>query len=321
MYNIPMDIFGQSSVNAPEFPDNLTWLNSKPLTIGKLTGKAVLIDFWTYSCINCQRTLPYLKKWWDKYSQSGLVIIGVHSPEFEFEKSEKNVQAALKKYGVTWPVVLDNDMQIWNSYGNHYWPAKYLIDHQGQIIYTHFGEGNYIETEMQIQSALKDAGFKIDEKMISGSEGSSFGSGQTPELYFGSARGSVENIPQDISLQPDQIYTIGKWRQEKEFLQHGRITDDLDDLIILNYTAKDVYLVMESEDGQPAKVYLTLDGVGLNSNNAGEDVKFDEKDRSYVEVKFSTLYHLVSTPTFGDHTLRLSTTSDRLRCFAFTFGS
>lgn len=313
--------FVAPSVNAPGFPSNLTWLNSKTLTMEELKGRVVLIDFWTYSCINCQRTLPYLKKWWDKYSDSGLVIIGVHFPEFGFEKDLKNVKEALKKYDVDWPIVLDNDMQVWQSYANHYWPAKYLINHQGKIIYTHFGEGNYIETELKIQSALKDAGFKVSDQMVSGSEQSFFESGQTPELYLGSLRGRVENIPTDISIQPDQIYSLGKWKQEKEYLQHARETNDLDDLIILSYKAKGVYLVMESEDGLPLKVYITLDGVGLSSENAGKDVEFDKEGRSFVEVRFSTLYNLISTQTFGGHTLRLSTLSDKLRLFAFTFGS
>lgn len=309
------------TVNAPEFPEKLTWLNTDPLTMGKLSGKVVLIDFWTYSCINCQRTLPYLKKWWDKYSKSGLVLIGVHSPEFEFEKALNNVKEALEKYEVNWPVVLDSEMEIWKSYANHYWPAKYLINHQGKIIYTHFGEGNYIETELKIQSALKEAGFKVAEQLTGGSEQTNFASGQTPETYLGSTRGHVINIPQDISIQPDEVYTLGKWDQQAEYIQHARVTSDLDDLLILSYKAKDVFLVMESDGGMQSKVYVTLDGVGLSENNAGRDIKFDEQGRSYVGVKFSTLYHLVSTPTFGDHILRISTTSDKLRCFAFTFGS
>ena len=145
---------GFGGTQAPDFPDDLKWLNSSPLKLSKLKGKVVLVDFWTYSCINCQRTLPYLKTWWQKYQDKGLVIIGVHTPEFEFEKELKNVKEALKKYDVTWPVVLDNDYLIWNSFANHYWPAKYLIDHQGKIIYTHFGEGNYQETELEIQKEI-----------------------------------------------------------------------------------------------------------------------------------------------------------------------
>ncbi len=320
-----MDIFGSSGVNAPEFPSKLIWLNLPSdlvgLRIADLRGRVVLVDFWTYSCINCQRTLPFLKKWWEKYQDSGLVIIGVHSPEFGFEKDPENVKQALKKYEVSWPTVLDNDMKIWNSFANHYWPAKYLIDHKGKIIFTHFGEGNYIETELKTQEALREAGFEVDGKLSSGSQGVALEVGQTPELYFGSLRGGVENIPQDISLKQDQIYSIGKWKQEDEFLQHSRVTDDLDDLVILQYIAKNVYLVMGSEDGRSLKVYVTLDGVGLSGENAGSDIQFDSESRSFVEVKFATLYNLVSTPSFGDHTLRLSTLSDKLSLFAFTFGS
>lgn len=318
-----------ANVNAPDFPFDyasgkpLVWLNSKPLTLKQLEGKIVLIDFWTYSCINCQRTLPYLQKWWEKYIKLGLVIIGVHSPEFDFEKKVENVKEALKKYEVDWPVVLDNEMQIWQSYANHFWPAKYLIDHKGKIIYTHFGEGNYIETEIKIQEALKEAGFKVPDKLVSGEEKSFFGYSQTPELYFGSFRGRVEKLDMDrpsLGLTLDQIYVIGKWQQEKEFLQHSRETKDLDDLVILSYKAKDVLLVMESEDQKPIKVYITFDGVGLNKEMAGKDIQFDKDARSFVEVTFSTLYNLISAKNFGDHVLRLSTTSDKLRLFAFTFG-
>ncbi len=311
------------SIKAPEFP-KLTWLNSKALNLDDLAGRVVLVDFWTYSCINCQRTLPYLKTWWDKYSNNGLVIIGVHTPEFEFEKNLENVKKALEKYEVSYPVALDNDYLVWNSYANHYWPAKYLIDSSGKIIYTHFGEGNYQETELQIQQALQNAGFKISDKLVGslGEEGLSFE--QTPELYFGSARAVIKDVPTGSfasQLEVDQIYKTGDWKQENEFLEHSGETKDLDDLIILKYKAKTLYLVMESTAHEPIKVYLTLDGVGLKDNGAGRDVKFDSEDRSYVEVQFSTLYNLIEKQTFGEHILRLSTTSKDLRLFAFTFGS
>jgi thiol-disulfide isomerase/thioredoxin len=315
-----MDLFDKSGVRAPEFPSGLTWLNSDPLSLEHLKGKVVLVDFWTYSCINCQRTLPYLNQWHEKYSDSGLVIIGVHSPEFDFEKDEKNVKEALKKYDVNWPVVMDSDMKIWGSYGNNYWPAKYLINHEGKIIFTHFGEGNYVETELKIQDALREAGFKVPARIGSGEE-LKFQTGQTPELYFGSFRGNIINIPQDIAIKPNQIYTIGEWKLEPEYIQHARVTNELDDLVVLSYTAKDVFLVMSTESDEQIKVYVTLDGVGLNDSNMGRDVKLDEAGRSYILVKFSTLYHIISTLNFGDHVLRLSTTSDKLRLHAFTFGS
>jgi len=315
-----MDLFDKAGVRAPEFPNGLTWLNSDPLSLEHLKGKVILVDFWTYSCINCQRTLPHLSQWHETYKDSGLVIIGVHSPEFGFEKDEKNVKEALEKYEVNWPVVMDNDMKIWGSYGNNYWPAKYLIDHNGKIIFTHFGEGNYVETELKIQDALREAGFKVPSRIGSGEE-LKFQTGQTPELYFGSLRGNVINIPQDIAINTDQIYTIGEWKLETEYMQHARVTNELDDLVVLSYTAKDVFLVMSTEDGDQIKVYVTLDGVGLNDSNMGRDIKLDEAGRSYILVKFSTLYHIISTLNFGDHVLRLSTTSDKLRLHAFTFGS
>lgn len=330
-------------VNAPDFPEGLKWFNSPHLTLKELRSKVVLIDFWTYSCINCQRTIPVLRQWWEKYGQSpssskdhGLVVIGVHSPEFEFEKEPKNVQAAIKKYGVNWPVVLDNDHQIWNSYANHYWPAEYLLNASGKIVYIHFGEGNYLETELEIQRALRDAGFKFSEKLssqLSPEAGGQFG--QTPELYCGYLRGVLGNgtgYTKDIDFfydtsglneqfKPDLIYLQGLWKAMPQFIEHSRDTKKLEDLVILSYRAKKVYLVMESANGGPIKVYVTLDGIGLAPGSAGSDIKFDQEKRSYTEVRFPTLYNLVDSESFGDHIIRISTLSKGLRCYAFTFGS
>src|SRR5262249_2202352 len=132
--------------------DSTGWINSSPLTTADLRGKVVLYDFWTYSCINCQRTFPYLRSWYDRYRSAGLVIVGIHSPEFDFEHVRSNVEAAVKRYDVTWPVALDNDMKIWDAFANQYWPADYLADRQGKIRYTHFGEGDYTNTENVIRS-------------------------------------------------------------------------------------------------------------------------------------------------------------------------
>src|SRR3989338_2253577 len=142
---------GVSYPKAPEFAGIATWINSEPLTLEELKGKVVLVDFWTYSCINCIRTLPYLKDWHEKYADDGLVIIGVHAPEFEFEKDEKNVQKAINDFGLKYPIVQDNDFATWRAYNNRYWPAKYFIDKEGYIRYTHFGEGAYDESEKVIQ--------------------------------------------------------------------------------------------------------------------------------------------------------------------------
>jgi thiol-disulfide isomerase/thioredoxin len=144
---------------APELTGGGAWINSEPLTLAGLQqqGRVVLIDFWTYGCYNCANTLPYVKQWWDKYKDQGLVIVGVHTPEFAAEQVLENVQAAVKREEIGWPVVQDNDMAIWRAYGNHYWPRFYLVDSRGQIIYDHIGEGAYEETERQIQVALRAA--------------------------------------------------------------------------------------------------------------------------------------------------------------------
>jgi thiol-disulfide isomerase/thioredoxin len=142
---------------APDFTGGGAWVNSQPLKLADLKGKVVLVDFWTYGCYNCTNTLPYLKQWWDSYKDQGLVIVGVHTPEFASERVLENVQQAVQSSGIGWPVVQDNDKQIWQAYGNHYWPHFYLVDDRGQIIYDHIGEGAYDETERQIAAALAAA--------------------------------------------------------------------------------------------------------------------------------------------------------------------
>lgn len=318
-------------INAPDFPNNLTWYNSSPLTQDKLKGKVVLVDFWTYSCINCQRTLPYLRNWWERYQKSGLVIVGVHTPEFEFEKDPGNVKEALKKYKISWPTVLDNDYKIWDSFANHSWPAKYLINAQGKIIYTHFGEGNYLETELKIQEALKNAGFKIDGKTAGLMGEDQFRAEQSPEIYCGYARGMLgnpEGYQKDTEynytmvneIAPEVVYLRGAWKAAPEYLEHPATTKELDDILTLSYQSKKVYVVMESANGQEIKVYVTLDGVGLEES-AGEDISYDSEGRAYILVKMPTLYNLIETKTFGDHILRIATLEKGLRVYSFTFGS
>ncbi|CAB3684876.1 thioredoxin [Achromobacter marplatensis] len=145
-------------VPAPEFTGIENWLNSPPLTLASQRGKVVLVDFWTYTCINCIRTLPYVTSWHQKYKDQGLVVVGVHTPEFPFERSTPNVQKALERFKITYPVAQDNRYATWEAYRNQYWPAVYLIDKQGQIVYRHFGEGNYAETEAEIQRLLAQPG-------------------------------------------------------------------------------------------------------------------------------------------------------------------
>ena len=175
-------------VKAPQI-NGENWLNGeKP----EMDDQVILVDFWTYSCVNCIRTLPYLQKWHEKYKDKGLIIVGVHTPEFEFEKDEQNVARALKDLGVDWPVVMDNYLEIWRSFANKYWPAKYLINRKGKIVYQHFGEGKYEETEKAIQKLLFNKGDELPELTTEIASAACFR--PTPETYLGYARGHIVNI-------------------------------------------------------------------------------------------------------------------------------
>lgn len=189
---------GAGSALAPDFAGGGTWLNTdEPLSLKtNLKDKVVLVDFWTYTCINCIRTLPYVQSWQEKYATKGFVVVGVHSPEFEFEKSTKNVQQAIDTHKLTYPIVQDNQFKIWSSYGNKYWPAHYLIDKQGRVRYTHFGEGNYIETENKIRELL-------DEKPLNSVDKKTERKPLTSEVYLGTARADYSNF----SLSKDFIKT------------------------------------------------------------------------------------------------------------------
>lgn len=265
---------------APEIISGGDWFNSDPLTLEQLRGQVVLIDFWTYSCINCQRTFPYLKSWWAKYRDKGLVIIGVHSPEFEFEKDPDNLRQAIADFGLTYPVVQDNNFATWRAYNNRYWPAKYLIDKDGRIRYTHFGEGDYDETEIMIQKllsvtqAVDNPDYSIDSRM--------------PETYLGSQRGRPN----------DYLSFEGNWVTAEEYSEAGNGAK-----LKLNFEAKDVFLVMNPVD-EPATVKIILGGQEINE----------------IIVASDSLYQLVKLPQPGKHTLELVFPDGGVRAYAFTFG-
>lgn len=177
-----------SAATIPEPQGIAFWVNSEPLTIASLRGKVALVDFWTYSCVNCIHTLPYLKDWHGKYASRGLVIVGVHTPEFEFEKDINNVRVAVQKYGITWPVALDNDYATWRAYANRYWPHKYLADGKGRLRYHHIGEGGYIETEQWIRKLLTESGYNVSDIPLGSEENpTALAASITRELYAGSA--------------------------------------------------------------------------------------------------------------------------------------
>ena len=333
---------------APEFQGIASWLNSEPLTIAQLRGKVVLIDFWTYTCVNCIRTLPYLKEWDRKYAAKGLQIIGVHTPEFDFEKKRENVIAAIKQYGLLYPVAQDNDYKTWNAYQNRFWPAKYLIDKDGFIRYRHFGEGGYDEVEKQIRDLLQQAGADLGGITASSDPGPSFDrrafSGDvnaqiTRELYAGYYRNSVaqgfyvaneeyyKGADKEILFtdpgghRNHLIYVQGLWRTGRESLIHARPTDNFEDYIALKFNATSVNAVITPEGADSFQVLVTLDGRPLKEEEKGADIRFDGAGRSYFLVTEPRMYGVVELPAYGTNELRLSANSPAFALFAFTFGA
>jgi thiol-disulfide isomerase/thioredoxin len=326
---------------APDFTGISDWENSSPLTMHQLRGRVVLVDFWTYSCINCQRTFPFLESWWHRYGGSGLVIVGVHSPEYEFEKNISNVRQAIQRYHVDWPVAVDSQMATWNAYQNLYWPAEYLIDKTGVIRHTESGEGGYGDTEAAIQLLLRDAGYAIHA-----SAGPSIDPGltrdanlQTVELYGG----NPDSIGNEVSYPPGQpfdfhdpgtistgrhqanlIFYQGRWSinlpEEGDHAQHARASPPGQDYALINYRARRVYMVAAAS-GSPERVYLRLDGADLKPSDAGSDVKFDSSGRSYADIDRSDNFSLVNRTDFTRHELTVSPTGTGFQLFSFTFGS
>lgn len=292
------------------------YINTENITISENIGKKViLIDFWTYSCINCQRTLPYLNSWWEKYKDDGLLIIGIHTPEFEFEKDYENVVKAVSKYKVKYPVAQDNDYKTWQAYRNRYWPRKYLIDIDGFIVYDHIGEGSYEEIESRIQEALKERAIilGLQEEINEGltqEDNNGFSVLQTPEIYLGllfsrKQLGNKEGWQADkiveykmpASIERDKFYLEGSWKNNPDNMelvsQEGRIK--------LRYYARDVNIVAGSSQETEIVVYL------------------DGKEHRIVSINEFDLYNLVDLNEYGEHELEIKA-SNGLMAYTFTFG-
>ena len=302
---------------APEISGIENWLNSDPIKISSLKGKVVLIDFWTYSCVNCTRTLPYITKWDETYRDKGLVIIGIHAPEFEFEKNAENVQNALKAHSIKYPVALDNKLDTWTNFQNKYWPAHYLIDKAGNVVYTHFGEGNYDKTENNIRQLLS-----LNKSEKTTSENQSFNRNQTPETYLGFARtmnfASNEKFKSGITtytlpqfLSSDNWALLGKWKIEAERITSQRIGAKLQ----LNFTAKKVFLVLGSNSAKPIVATIKLNGKPLKKF-AGKDVK-----KSQIIIAKHDLYELVNQDSAQNGLLEITSVDAGLEAYAFTFGN
>lgn len=302
------------------------WINSEPLTPAALKGKVVVYDFWTYSCVNCVRTLPYLRSWYDRYAKDGLVVIGVHSPEFDFEKDHANVRRAVQRLHVDYPVALDDDMAIWNAFGNMYWPEKYVVDRDGRLRYDHIGEGGYRETENVLRALLGVAKSAPRAHLAAGDSERPQAptSGITQETYLGLRRGGAgaqsgaHTYPkQDGPLHPGQAQLVGPWDADTEHVT----SSELGSTIVLGYHAREVNLVMGSATGQPIRVLVELDGSPLPADARTSQTVVDANGNTYIDVTSSDLYRLVLGPSVATHTLRLIAQAPGLEAFAFTFGT
>lgn len=288
---------------APELVGITQWLNSEPLTLAQLQGQVVLVDFWTYSCINCIRTFPYVTDWYQKYKDQGLVVIGVHTPEFAFERITSNVETAIKRYGITYPVAQDNNYKTWTAFNNRFWPAHYLIDRNGNLVYTHFGEGKYEQTELAIRTLLGLEGEFQSPPPPANNQA------QTAEIYLGTARlgksfGGSEKPGTDeqIFVFPKRIANNkfaleGKWQFSEEAAIHtqgfGRLR--------INFNAANVYMVAQAQQPTTVKVYVDgqlVKGLVLNESN---------------------LYTLFESDAGQARTLELEIPQGGVQIFTFTF--
>ncbi|MBI4395786.1 MAG: thioredoxin family protein [Elusimicrobia bacterium] len=300
----------------PEFEGITQWLNTQePLTRGELKGRVVLIDFWTYSCVNCIRTMPHVKSWYEKYHDKGLEIVGIHTPEFRFEKDPRNVQAAIDRHRLPFPVAMDNDYKMWSAYSNRYWPAHYLADPSGSVVFQQFGEGNYDKMESKIRELLGLKGPAAEG--TAPREGADLAKPHTPEIYLGYerlskignregvSRGKTQTFLEPKDIKADTFYLVGDWRIEKEF---ARLMSP-EGKILVRYTSNKANMVLDTENGQEVPVDVYVDGKPATDANRGIDDRISD----------SRLYNFTRT-AHGEHVLELRFKRPGVRAYTFTFG-
>ncbi len=329
-------------VSAPEFVGEVgDWFNSPPLHMADLKGKkVVLVDFWEYTCVNCIRTLPYVKEWHRRYKDMGLVIVGVHSPEFEFAREHDNVRQAIEDFGIEYPVLVDSKYENWRAYDNHYWPRKYLINKDRKIIYDHAGEGGYGETERRIQEALRELNprlkfppimepvrgadkpgtvhYPVTREMYAGVRGFSAGQFGHPEKYE-VGKTAAFNIPAEV--EDGRLYLQGRWLMEREYLQV--VPGDLKsaaDLLTIRYHAKECNAVIKPQGETCFKVLVLQDREYVRKDDAGRDILFDG-DKSYLLIDKPRMYSITVNKDYGEHILTLIPRSRSFAIYAFTFSS
>lgn len=319
------DTSGLFNANTPahDFVGVDTWLNTnnKPVTIASLKGKVVLVDFWTYTCINCIRTLPYVTSWYNKYKDDGFVVVGVHTPEFQFEHDTNNVKNAIKQYNIHYPVAQDNEYTTWNNYANEYWPAEYLIDANGVVRRTHFGEGEYDQMEMAIQALLKNTGKNITAKLDSMHDQTS-PSEISPETYLGSKRmqyyflnGTIGNGIQSFTLSDNLIKNSfsygGVWTVSDEYATTGANAT-----LSYNFTASKVFIILRPGQVKNPTMKVYFDGKIIDPSVAGSDVK-----NGIITIDNDRLYNVIDLHgKIESHILKLESQTPGVEAFTFTFG-
>jgi len=314
----------------PDLSGAVSWINSPPLSSKALKGKVVLIDFWTYSCINCLRALPYVEGWASKYKDAGLVVIGVHTPEFAFEKERSNVEKAVRDLKITYPVAIDSDYAIWKAFNNEYWPAHYFIDGKGRIRYHHFGEGEYDESERVIRELLKENGAQLassGEIAVSGAgaEAAPSANVRSPETYVGYHRAenfaSTEAIAQDSkhSYTPQPRLSLNQWALSGSWKvgAESAVLQTAPGKIIFRFHARDLHLVLgTTKDGKPVRFTVKLDGTA-----PGDDHGVDCDSNGSGTVQGHRLYQLIRQKgAVEDRTFEIEFLDPGVQAFAFTFG-
>jgi len=307
------------------------WINSAPLTAKQLKGKVVLVDFWDYSCINCIRAIPYVRAWAEKYKDSGLVVIGVHTPEFDFEKQLPNVQKAVQKFGITYPVALDSNYDIWNAFHNQYWPAHYFIDAKGKVRYEHFGEGDYDQSERWIQELLKEVTAKPMPAIAVNIQGQGIQAAadandvRSPETYIGYARADHFASPGEIEPDAEHLYSeptqpgLNEWGLAGQWVDHKQVAvlKSAGGKIVFHFHARDLHLVLgPSEGGKPVHFRVTIDGHAPGANHG---VDTDAEGNGVVTAY--RLYQLVrQNGRVTDHIFTIKFEEPGVQAFSFTFG-
>jgi len=325
----------KGKVRAPEI--GRVWLNSTPLSFRQLRGRAVLVDFWDYTCVNCIRTLPYVQSWHERYRDKGLTVIGVHTPEFTFAQYESNVERGIREFSLTYPIVIDSDREIWKAFANRYWPTKYLLDKDGYLRYGHFGEGGYGECEQVIQELLREINptLPLPALMEPVREEDHVGAvcyRASGELYLGHRRGRIGNpdgFKEDQiadyyftgQLEENFFFASGRWASTAEYFE---AVESGPHTLRLKCEASAVNLVMASPHAPQAEVVILQDGKPLDREQATRDTSFrlaaNGEEESYVTVDSARMYFLVDNHEFGEHKLELRC-SIGIAAFAFTFTS